>query len=190
MIRTFIAINLPDPVKKTISMFQHDASGDGFNVRWVKPENVHITIKFIGDIPQDLADRIKDEVFSAPPLYKSFALACGGTGVFPNLKRPRVFWAGITKGVKELTEIAEIVDDRLAALSISRENRPFRAHVTIGRFSRSPEDRAIRQFVSSELLSTEDISVNKMTFMKSELKREGPEYSVLAEHNFYETKVN
>ena len=190
MIRTFIAIKLPDSVKKTISVFQQDASGEGLKLRWVKPENVHVTIKFIGDISKNLADQIKEEIFSAPPLYNTFALAFGGTGVFPNLRQPRVLWAGITKGVKELTEIAEILDEKLAVLSIPRENRPFQAHVTVGRFTKFFPDRTIQKNLSSKLLPTEDISVNKITFMKSELKREGPEYSVLAEHIFYEAKRN
>ena len=184
MIRTFIAIELPESVRGMIDRFQREASGQNFRLRWVKPENIHITLKFIGDTSEEVIEQITTDIFRTPSLFNKFTIALGGTGIFPNMRRPRVYWSGIIKGVPELTQIADLVNNRCAFLSVPREERPFRAHVTLGRFKTDPTPDLMQKFISSELMVTGDLQISRMVLMKSVLRKEGPEYSILAEHDF------
>ncbi len=184
MIRTFIAIELPESVREMIDRFQREASEQNFRPHWVKPENIHITLKFIGDTSEELVEKITADIFKTPPLFSKFTIALGGTDIFPNMRRPRVYWSKIVKGVPELIQIADLVNNRCASLSVPREERPFRAHVTLGRFKTDPPPDLVQKFISPELMATGDLQISRMVFMKSVLRKEGPEYSVLAEHNF------
>ncbi|MCC6929216.1 MAG: RNA 2',3'-cyclic phosphodiesterase [Gemmatimonadaceae bacterium] len=130
--RLFVAVTLPDDVRESIARATAELRSAAPRVRWVRPEVLHLTVKFLGERPHGDERRIGDA------LRPSLAQASGcdatirGAGAFPNFRRPRVVWLGMHP-LAPLAAIARHVDDSLLALGIARESRPFRAHVTLGR---------------------------------------------------------
>ncbi len=188
MIRTFIAIEIPQDIKEEISGFQNSLKDKNFPVRWVRPENIHITLKFVGEIPGEVVNNIKQEFEKSPPLIEPFSCTVGGTGVFPNLKRPRVFWAGIKNGAEETIALAGTIDRFVREFDIEREKKRFSPHLTIGRFKRPFQVTGLENFLSDDILNTGNFSVGKIVFMQSVLKPLGPEYTPLAYHSLSSTE--
>ncbi len=183
MIRTFISISIPENIRQAIAGYQESMSGMINSIRWTKPENIHITLKFIGEIREELVDRIIKNVMDQPPYLGSFDLEISGAGVFPNIKRPRIYWIGITSGQKQLSRLASDLEDRLEPLGIAREKRPFKPHITIGRAKKGSPVSGLKENIESEVLSPLSFHVDRIHLMKSVLKPSGAEYSSLAYHS-------
>lgn len=182
MIRTFIAVELPLDLKNVIADFQRSIKTENFPVKWVKPENLHLTLKFIGDIDQQTADLMKQKMEEMPPVHNAFETVVSGTGVFPNIKKPRVFWSGITHGAEELAELAKKVDNFTAGFNIEKEKRSFKPHLTLGRMKNPKFIRGLENFISPDILYAGTFVVDKLILMKSDLKPTGAEYTPLARH--------
>lgn len=180
MIRTFIAIEIPPDIKEEIARFQVETTDAGFPVRWVKSQNIHVTLKFIGEIHETLVRQVIKDVFEGSSLGKKFQITIGGTGVFPNVNKPRIFWVGIMSGQNELIQLANRLDERLALLKIPKEKRTFRPHLTIGRFRQPHGIKNLENFISSDILYAGSFSVDAVKLMKSVLKLSGAEHSELA----------
>lgn len=133
-LRAFIAVRFPDPLNSHLRGLQENLKSRGWNVRWVRPDNIHLTIKFLGNIETARVEPICCALSELCRLEAPLNLSLKGVGVFPGLKRPRVVWAGIGEGRDRLIALQRRVEDRLAAGGIKREARPFRAHLTLGRF--------------------------------------------------------
>ncbi len=175
--RTFIAVEISEAQKRAIAGLERDLKRSDAAISWVRPENVHITLKFLGEVPEErLQDvfRITEEVCSASV---SFAVDIRDTGVFPAMKRPRVIWVGIGRGKDELKKISELLDIHLARQGFPREERPFKPHVTIGRV-KGPRNiqKAIRRLQEIEFEAGSYIA-DKVVVMKSELKPGGAVYT-------------
>ena len=186
MTRTFIAIELPHGIKKEIAGFQENIASSGFPVRWIPVKNIHITLKFIGEIPESLVQQIERDILTSPPMCEPFTVKIGGTGVFPNLKRPRIFWVGIAAGGHEIQLLSSALEEQLFSLGIPKEERKFRAHITIGRFRHQRHMKTIQEFVSQNILNAGEFQVEKIVLMKSTLRPSGAEYSVVKEHSLLE----
>ncbi|MFC1555996.1 RNA 2',3'-cyclic phosphodiesterase [candidate division KSB1 bacterium] len=184
MIRTFIAVEIPETVKNEIADFQNALRKEHFSIRWVRPENLHLTLKFIGDIPESLVEDIKTGVFERGSLYSPFEVSLKGTGVFPTIKRPKVFWAGITQGRDELSTLAEKTENALVKFGIEKDRRPFKPHLTIGRIKDPRETSGIVRHISVDFFTGIPFTVDRMIFMRSILKPSGAEYSPLAVQEF------
>lgn len=182
MIRTFIAIEIPDTIRKIIANFQRSLAEEPFPIRWVKPENIHLTLKFIGEVPPETVQTIREKVFDAPPLTKPFEVTVSGTGVFPNIRKPRVFWIGITRGAEELIHLAGRIEQELEPLKLRKEKRSYKPHLTLGRFTKTRRIKGLEQFLSPDILYAGTFRVNSLVLMKSVLSPEGAEYTPLAEH--------
>ena len=128
--RIFIGIDLSDEIRAGIARFLDGVRGFAPDVRWVRPESLHITLKFIGEQKPEQVDAIRERLrrIECRPLEIRFA----GHGFFPTAKAPRVFWIGIQTG-PELAELATNIDAGVAELSIPREDRPFSPHLTLAR---------------------------------------------------------
>lgn len=131
-IRTFIAIEIPELIIEEISRVQNELKRTQAQVGWVKPGNIHITLKFLGNTDEskisDIAGQIKKSVAGIPP----FEIMIQGIGVFPNFRRPRVVWIG-TGHNDQLLKLAKNIDTNMSHLGFEKENRPFKAHLTLGR---------------------------------------------------------
>ena len=132
-IRVFIALSLPDHVRKGLAQIQARVRSRGIKASWTKPENLHLTLKFLGNIQiQDqgsLISAMKDTMTGFP----SFELSAGGLGVFPNVKKARVLWTGIGGRTDLLENIFKCLEGYLHVLGIKREKHRFSPHITLGR---------------------------------------------------------
>jgi 2'-5' RNA ligase len=128
--RLFIALDIDDRIRERIARFVEGVQGFASNARWVKPESLHVTLKFIGEQPEPVVEQIKValETVSAATAEIQFR----GYGFFPTAKSARVFWIGMEAG-PQLAALATLVDDKMAALGIPKEERVFSPHLTLAR---------------------------------------------------------
>jgi 2'-5' RNA ligase len=132
--RLFIALDIHDAIRERIALFLEGIRGFAPDVRWVRPESLHVTLKFIGEKPPESVERIKASLASIRG--ESVEIRFRGYGFFPTEKAPRVFWVGIEAG-PQLKELASAVDDAMFALEIPREDHAFSPHLTLARASKS-----------------------------------------------------
>ena len=137
--RCFVAIDVSDDVRQALARLLAGirTAAPRADVRWVEVEKVHVTLKFLGAVADERVPAVSDALADTVRDFDEIQLAAGGLGGFPTLRRPRVLWAGITSGVPELAALAAAVDGATARLGFPPEDRPFRAHLTLGRV-RSP----------------------------------------------------
>jgi 2'-5' RNA ligase len=137
-IRSFLALDPPEEVLKEIASIQNRLRklihGD---IRWVRPEGIHLTLKFFGDVSGDDVANIATVVEKAVEGERSFSLAIGGAGIFPDPNRPRVLWLGMNGDVERLLVFQKGLDQALLQIGFPREERPFRPHLTLGRIKTS-----------------------------------------------------
>ena len=180
--RAFIALKLPAVVKTAINGIQQNLAGYRFNVRWVKAENVHLTLKFLGDVDVHLIDSISAGVADAVAGITPFQLSAKGIGVFPKIKRARVIWAGLSGQMTVLNELQKSIEIKLAGIGFPREKRKFKGHLTLGR-SKGVIDaahlaRAIEEF---KAFKSETFTVDRVTLFRSDLNPSGAVYTALRE---------
>jgi len=177
LIRTFIAIEIPDPVRRQIDRLLRKIRPLAESVKWVSPKNVHITLKFFGEIPPMQIRRIKQKLESTIEESEPFQLHFKQIGAFPNFNRPRTLWTGIQGNEKELIDLKQRLDGRLETIGFEKESKPFHPHLTLGRVrhGRNPLidiDALERQFFRSD-----NFTVKRVVLMKSELQKFGPIYT-------------
>lgn len=150
------------------------------DVKFVEPENVHLTLKFLGEIMPSLVEQVSNAVKETG--FQPFSARLEGVGVFPNLRRPRVVWAGISDGVFQLAEVWKDVDTKLSNLGFERERRGFSPHITIGRVrSGRNRDRLIEELSTLSDYVFGDLHVDRVALKKSVLTPSGPIYTTLVE---------
>ena len=133
-IRAFIALHISDEARETLGeVMSRLGNATGNRVRWVNPQGIHLTLKFLGDIPSGQAQEVLDSVRKSTVGHMPFRLSLSGLGMFPNQRQPRVLWAGVTGGLDSLSGIQDAVEAAMADLGFQQERRPFRAHLTLGR---------------------------------------------------------
>ena len=179
-IRAFICFKLPRRIILSIRELQESIKKSGLQIRWVKAENIHLTIKFIGDIRlpdiDDIGLAIKETAGDFAPLL----LSAQGSGVFPNLKRPRVIWTGLSGQIEELIGLQKILDKKLRLIGFPKEKRPFKGHLTIGRVKGRLDSRKLSEFMNRfNKFETKQFSCDRIFLMQSELKPSGPIYTKL-----------
>ncbi len=180
-LRCFIAVSLPGPLKRAIGDVIGKLRESGADIKWVPDENLHLTLKFLGETETERVDEIKNMLRKKLSHYAPFYIRIGGVGHFPGGKNPRVIWVGIEEpGMLE--DIYRDVENAMEKLGYPREERPFSPHLTIGRV-RSPKRvaEAIKRLEEFRSMSFDEFVVKEVTLMKSELKPGGAEYSGLAE---------
>jgi len=181
MPRMFIAIDANEKVRNSLRPIQNRLEETGADLKLVSSENIHMTLRFIGDVSESRIGLIEDtidEVFT----FDSFEMSVEGLGVFPNPGFIRVIWAGVAKGTERLEKIREKLDSKLAELGFSSEDEEFTPHFTIARVKSGKAKDKLNSIInekSEESWGT--VKVNKIELKKSELTSEGPIYTTLAE---------
>ena len=181
-IRSFIAIELPDELKAGLTRLQAQLkSGAQSGVKWVDPYSIHLTLKFLGSIAVDRIGEITGAIEVAARGMSPFRLEVKELGAFPNLRRVRVVWVGISGEVDKLGQLQQRLESNLARLDFAPESRPFTPHLTLARFrERVPLDerQSLGQFIArTSFESAGAIEVNAINLMKSQLTGEGAIYS-------------
>ncbi len=179
-IRLFIAVPIPRDLRNNIARYQSELKQFGGHVKWVDPENIHLTIKFLGDTPPELIPDIKDRIVAAVNKVDPFEISIEGVGAFPNFKRPRVFWVGAKDRENRLQLLANKIAEGMEALGFEREKRSFSAHLTLGRVKDSRTVHAIiNELKERSQFSIGHFSADCIQLIKSQLTRSGPIYTVL-----------
>jgi 2'-5' RNA ligase len=182
-VRLFIALDLPDQVRHAIAELIAKLQPKSRTARWIKPENLHITLKFIGHVGNEKLSPIQaalSSIHTAQPIELHFR----GMGFFPNERRPRAFWCGITSSAN-LAELAANIDRALVPLDIDAETRPFTPHLTLARFK---SDEGVREVVQAagDMKSTDFGASTETNFhlYESLLKSTGAQYNRVASFPF------
>lgn len=184
-IRSFVAIELPPEVKdKLVGLQRALGSSRQSFIKWVNPEGVHLTLKFLGAVPADKIAEVSAALEEAAEAMPCFRLELESLGVFPNPRRTRVAWVGLGGEVEKLLQLQRQVDSHLAALGFPSEERPFTPHLTLARVREgaSPAERqSFGERVSAARLDTAlSWQVEEVCLMKSQLTPAGAIYSRLA----------
>lgn len=170
--RTFIALEIPDNVKEKIFLSLNEERKKWRGVKWVEKENLHITLKFLGEVKEEkipLISKVLDEVSER---FKSFRLSLNVLGAFPTLKNPRIFWIGISPEEK-VKEIFEFIEKKLKKLGFEKEKREFHPHITVARVKKRGN------FNIGEKKLGDGFEIKEVILFKSELRPEGPLYTPL-----------
>ncbi|MEO2241379.1 MAG: RNA 2',3'-cyclic phosphodiesterase [Euryarchaeota archaeon] len=181
--RAFISIDIEeDEVIDRIQELQDRLKASGADLKLVEPENVHLTLKFLGDIPESRVSEVVEAMERAADTVEPFTLRLKGLGVFPNIRHIRVVWVGVDEGADETKAMAAVLEDELGRRGFRRERRDFVPHVTIARV-RSGRNKAQLVEAIRELSSVEvgDVEVTAIRLKKSILRPEGPEYHTVEE---------
>ena len=175
--RLFIAMNFPAPLRRSIAAIGADLKRSGVPARWVDPSGVHLTLKFLGEIPgariDDVSSAMDEVAIGSEPIMLRFE----GVGAFPSPRRPGVIWVGIEAGPR-LRLLHDALDRRMAEFGVTRETRPFRPHVTLGRVDRDSGPGEFREFEKQvrSLRLDREIGISQIDLMESRPRADGPEY--------------
>jgi 2'-5' RNA ligase len=187
--RTFIAIEISDDIKKMLDQIESHLKYAGADVKWVKPETIHLTLKFLGEINEEKCEEVKEALNSIAKYMKPFELTLKDMGAFPKIENPRVVWVGLGKGAAESAALASGIDDLLSKTGFAKEERPFSPHLTIGRV-RSPMNKdKLKEKMSSassnfQLSAVPPHQVASVILFKSTLTPQSPIYTNIHESRF------
>jgi len=176
-VRTFICIEIPEAIKDRIGELQRDLRGMDARISWVKPENIHLTLKFLGDVPQSRIESIKRAAERAAGSSSLFEIEARGAGCFPSPRNPRVLWVGLSHLPDELKRLHAKIEDELSREGFAREQKKFSPHLTIGRI-RSPQNTSL---VAEKLIAggfePVRFQANEIIVMRSDLDPSGSIYT-------------
>ena len=176
-IRAFIAIDLPPDVKRALADAAATLNGrvPRGTVRWVRPEQMHLTLRFLGDTPADRLPALAAALDTLAAGHAPFVLRLTELGCFPNTRRPRVVWVGLGGAEAKLTALVAALEAALRPLGWPPEDKPFRAHLTLGRVK---DERAAQGVDWSAAVPALDVPVTAVHLIESQLRPEGSVYTV------------
>ena len=179
-LRVFIALTLPDTVSTAIRHVQEQLASHRLKVRWVRAGNIHLTLKFLGEIDTSRIDEVEAVVAETAFKRAPFHLSAKGVGVFPNIKRARVIWMGIAGQVTALTELQQDMANRLVTIGFPPDKRRYSGHLTLGR-SKGAIDAGhlMNAMVEIQSFESELFIVNRVSLFRSELHAAGAVYTEL-----------
>ena len=179
-IRTFIAIPIDPAILARLAAVQQALRAAGAPVSWTRPEGIHLTLKFLGDVPEDRMPDIGTALTTLALAHTAFALSVDGVGGFPTLHRPRVLWAGIGTGGDAAGAVARDIETALTPLGFPPETRPFTPHLTLGRV-KAPEglDRLAALLTQQADAHFGAMRVEAIQLIRSDLSPTGARYTVL-----------
>jgi 2'-5' RNA ligase len=182
MLRSFVALDIGADVRRDLAAAQEQLKAAKASVRWVPAENLHLTLKFLGNIAEERVPSIMDALAAAAQGIGPFDMRVCGLGAFPSLRRPRVVWAGVREGAEQATHLAQAVERELGSLGFEPEKRQFSAHITLGRVRSAAGVGALAALIEKQTgADFGTVQVQRIALMKSELRPSGAVYSMLGE---------
>jgi len=184
-IRSFIAIELPEEAREGLARLRKELERDEHKfVKWVDLGGIHLTLKFLGNIPSKRVAEITEAIEEAVQGISPFHLEISGLGTFPSLRQVRVFWVGIGGEVDKLSRLQQNIDSALAALGFAKEERSFVPHLTLARIRQGaspPERRSFGELVGSTIFEDKyHVEVGAISLMRSQLTPAGAIYTRLS----------
>jgi RNA 2',3'-cyclic 3'-phosphodiesterase len=181
--RLFIAIELSDEIKNGLSGTVNSLKAAGADIKWVAPENMHVTLKFLGETAEEDIAKAVAILKALSSEMPGFQFTTSGAGAFPSIDSPRIIWAGISAGSRELVGMASKIEAGLVGVGFEKDENGFKPHITIGR---TRSGRNLKKLSDSILSSKpEEFSqkVERICLISSVLGPNGPEYEKLEEYD-------
>jgi 2'-5' RNA ligase len=180
-IRTFIAVDVGAEVRKRAAALQQQLARTGAEVKWIAPDQMHLTLLFLGDVDELELVKVCRAVQEVAAREPPFPLRVSGVGAFPNNRRPKIVWGGITDGADALRRLYGLLEEKLLDLGVYRkEDRDYTPHLTLGRAKAEAGENALARELP-KLLAWDGgrAVVDEVLVFSSELRRDGPEYAVM-----------
>ncbi|MBF0331466.1 MAG: RNA 2',3'-cyclic phosphodiesterase [Candidatus Omnitrophica bacterium] len=186
-IRAFIAIELDERIQRELARLQDRLKTADPEIkfaeprmRWSAPKNLHITLKFLGDIDPKRLDIIEDTMTETAEEFSVFHMGIGALGAFPNVHDPKIIWAGVTKRANFLAEIAARLDEKLSGHAIEPADHGFTPHITLGRSQHATPCKALTTLLQNiHVPAGLSQKVERISLLRSELMPKGPVYHLL-----------
>jgi len=179
--RTFIAIELPQSIIDALGNVLERLKSAKLKIRWVRTENIHLTLKFLGDIPPEAVDPIRRTLSDSVQNYSPISLSAKGGGIFPGIKNPRVVWVGLSGQVSRLKALQGALEENLAALGFEKDKRAFKSHVTLGRIKGAVDPVKLNAALDDLMeFRTEPFLADRIVLFQSDLRPAGAVYTKLA----------
>lgn len=184
-LRTFIAIRLPPEIIELAGELQSRLKSGGLKLRWVRLQSLHLTLKFLGNIPESATADLEGAMQRAVGDCGPFPLVAQGMGVFPGIKRPRVLWIGIGGDLAKLVSLVDGLESELVPFGFAKEKRPFRGHLTLARIKGFTDPlhlaEALRDIGQYE---PQLFTAQQMVLYQSDLQPQGAVYTARARVRF------
>jgi 2'-5' RNA ligase len=181
--RLFIAIDLDDAARHSIASLQTRlkavVSGERSALKWIRPEHMHLTLAFLGELEEGLARSVV-EAIGQPVQAERFPIVFGGLGLFPSAGAPRVLWLGLTAGARDVIGVQREIAARVTRLGIALERRPFQPHLTLARWRTSRQSDRQRLATADWTHDVARIEVHEVSLIHSRLTAAGPVYTPLS----------
>jgi RNA 2',3'-cyclic 3'-phosphodiesterase len=178
--RVFIALEIPADIQQELGDLQKLLRSVDARITWTAPVNIHLTLKFLGEISDKSLDDVIESCKHAVHRVSPFALALEGVGVFPNRRQPRVLWVGLKGEVTRLTGLASLLNDALAVKGFAPDSKPLRPHLTLGRIKSAERIDEVLSLGRNLRFQHQEFVIQEVLVVQSELGRTGSKYTVLA----------
>lgn len=180
--RIFIAVELHPALHQAVAETEQMLEAAGARIRWIRPSNLHFTLRFIGEIPLAQVALVKIATREAVAGLRPFTITLRGLGAFPSLRRPQVVWAGVQDGAQELETLATRVEERLVHYRFAPEERRFRPHLTLARIRDTRQwGDLVRALTQHQDVAIGSQEVSTVTVLESQLRPKGAIYTPVEE---------
>ena len=178
-LRTFIAVDLPEEVVNRSQQLAREFDEVSDGIKWVEPENMHLTLKFLGEVRENDTYSVCQAIAQAVAPMKSFDIQCLGAGAFPKRERPRTLWIGVGDGSEQLIALQSAIDDAMADLGFARDPKRYLPHLTLGRVKKpGPWLADVSQRIAEHAdFDAGMASIDEVVLYSSELTSDGPIYA-------------
>lgn len=181
-IRAFIAVEIDDQTKQKISSLILNLKKSNADLKWITEDQIHITLKFLGNIDKNSIQKISDEMSNISNAFDSFTINFHKIGAFPNLKRPNVLWLGIDKGAECLKMLNKKIENALGKLGFKEENIEFKPHLTLARTRSLKNISNLAKLIEeTDLKLWDDLQIHKLALYQSILNPKGAIHTIIAE---------
>lgn len=182
-IRSFLAFELPPEIREMLSTVSRDAQGLPLDVRWVRVVNIHLTVVFMGSVREDRIDPIGEIAGRVCRDHAPFRVQVNGTGLFGSRRNPRVLWVGLGGDIDRMSGFRDVLQKGLVPLGIPEETRPFRPHLTLGRFGRGEKGGSSLDALLSKYQDLDGPAcvLDELVLFKSDLRPGGARYTRLGQ---------
>jgi len=182
--RVFCAIELPSVIREQIGAYSNELRTSVPHARasWSRPENIHLTLKFLGDVPRMRVEALSQASARAVEKFSSFEIQIGGTGAFPPHGSPRVLWIGITDGSGKLAQLQKKLDLECTQVGFEPESRAFNPHLTIARLRRAEGAAELARVHKQNSFAPLIMKVSELVVIRSELSNTGSRYNAISRH--------
>jgi len=181
MMRLFIALPLEKTVEDYLSRLILQLKQKGGAVKWVAPQNIHLTVRFLGDTDEKIIDPLKHELDGVVARHRNISTALDRLGAFPNLKRPRVIWIGLGEHLDAMRELAADTEQAVRSLGFEPETKSFRPHLTLGRVRDARDVGQLVDYIGLCKVEKTGFMLDRLVLFKSTLTPRGPIYDRLHE---------